>query len=583
MRRISLAVLLAVLPPLTAPADSVAGVMDNLVTELYVELDQTARAALDEAAILARLSPEEKQRLAEDYWSFDVNVPVTVSVMRHVEQPTVPFWLEASGFTRTDLQVKNEEYTYEVWRKEFPAGRVGLGINGFDWHRPVYFVSVAPQQAGDTLAITNLQPLEAVGTLTKGAMTYRDWTSLVITELPAELEGQTLLTTFRGRAREAHLLGAFRETPFPSGPAPDQIVLTWSEDPATTQTVQWRTNESVSSGRVQYRPADQETWQSVEATVERIHDRLLANDRYCNHFTATLRDLRPGTRYLYRVGTPEGENWSAESEFITGPDGPAPFIFGVGSDTHATELAGKTLQSAFQQTPEMAFFVIPGDVVSYGLYRDQWDHQIGYGRGVYERRPLMFTLGNHDDQDGLGAALPLSLFEFPKNGPASTVPEANYHFQYGNALFLMMDVGTQPETQAAWAAEVLSKSTATWKFTVHHFTMYNPVLYHEYETLRAALVPVFDQYHVDLVFQGHIHDYMRTAPLRDGQRAEGGTIYINAAAQTHQGRQREATEYIETYFQGVPTHLRIAIDGANLRYEARDQDGRVRDELTLTK
>lgn len=570
-----------------ANCQSVTDVMDNVVTRFYADMTQEERGALTTEAILGKLSDEEKTVLSEKYWHFDVNVPVVVSIMRHEAQEAVPFWLDPAGFVKTALKVKNEEYTYEVWQKKFDAGPVGLGINGFDWHRSVYFVSVAPQKVDAKLSITNLFPNEALNVMDVGAMTYRDWTSLVITELPEELKGQALLGTFRGRAREAHLLGAFRETPFPSSPTPDQMVLTWSEDATTTQTVQWRTNTTLSAGRVQYRAAGTEAWSEVDATVETMQDRLLANDRYSNHFTAVIRGLAPATAYDYRVGDPVAGIWSEVFDFKTAPLGDTPFIFGVGSDTHATEEAGKTLQSAFRLTPEMAFFVVPGDVVSYGLYRDQWDHQIGYGKGVYERRPLMFSLGNHDNQDGLGAALPLALFEYPKNGPADTVPEANYSFRYGNALFIMLDVGTQPEVQAAWADKVLAESDATWKFAVHHFTMYNPVLYHEYEALRAALIPVFDRHHVDMVFQGHIHDYMRTAPLRNGEKVGSyaeGTVYVNACAQAHRGgRQRTGPTYIETYFQGKSSYLRIAIDGKRLTYEARGQQDEVFESFVIEK
>ncbi|MBL7646239.1 MAG: metallophosphoesterase family protein [Candidatus Hydrogenedentes bacterium] len=578
---------LVFLSPTAHGQSTVAEVMDGVVTRYYADMTQAERAALTNEAILTTLSDEEKAILSEKYWHFDVNVPVVVSVMRHIEQEVVPFWLETAGFQKTAMTVKNEEYTYEVWQKKFDAGHVGLGINGFDWHRPVYFVSVAPQTPGASLSITNLFPAEAVTTMTNGAMTYRDWTSLVITELPDELKGQTLLGTFRGRAREAHLLGAFRETPHPSSATPDQIVLTWSEDAATTQTVQWRTSTELKSGRVQYRLPGADAWLEADAAMETLQDRLLANDRYSNHFTAVLRGLTPATAYDYRVGDPGAEVWSEVFQFTTAPEDDAPFIFGVGSDTHATEEAGKTLQAAFRLTPEMAFFVIPGDVVSYGLYRDQWDMQIGFGQGVYERKPLMFTLGNHDNQDGLGVALPLALFEYPRNGPEGAVPEANYSFRYGNALFLMMDVGTEAEVQAAWADKVLAESDATWKFAVHHFTMYNPVLYHEYEALRAALIPVFDRHHVDMVFQGHIHDYMRTAPLRDGNEVASpaeGTIYINACAQAHRGgRPRTGPDYIKTYFQGKSSYLRIAIDGKRLSYEARGQNDELFESLVIEK
>lgn len=585
-RLATIAVLFALLSPMAHGQTTVADVMDQVVTRFYAEKTQEERAALTDGRILDELSAGERKALSEAYWQFDVNVPVVVSIIRDEAQEVVPFWLEPAGFQKTDLKVKNEEFTYEVWQKTFDAGHVGLGINGFDLHRSVYFVSVGPRTPGAQLSITNLYPAEAVGVMEAGAMTYRDWTSLVITELPDALKGQTLLGTFRGRAREAHLLGAFRETPHPSSSTPDQIVLTWSEDPATTQTVQWRTNTGTKSGAVQYRVPGDEAWQSVNGSVTTLEDRMLENDRYSNHYTAVLRALKTSTAYEYRVGDPESNTWSGIRQFKTGPLDDAPFIFGVGSDTHATEEAGKTIEAAFRFTPAMAFFVVPGDVVSFGLFRDQWDTQIGYGQGIFETRPLMFSLGNHDNQDGLGAALPLALFEFPKNGPEGAVPEANYSFRYGNALFIVLDVGTEASVQAAWAEKILAESDATWKFAVHHFTMYNPVIFHEYEALRAALVPVFDQYHVDMVFQGHIHDYMRTVPLRGGKSAASfgeGTVYVNACAQASRGRARTGPEYLAAYIQGKSSYLRIAVDGKKLSYEARDQHDEVLDAFSIEK
>jgi hypothetical protein len=79
-----------------------------------------------------------------------VNVPAVVSLMRHQDQKSPPFWLEKSGFLKSKMLVKNEEYTYEVWQKEVEKGKVQLGINGFDKHRPVYFISVAPQKDGQS-------------------------------------------------------------------------------------------------------------------------------------------------------------------------------------------------------------------------------------------------------------------------------------------------------------------------------------------------------------------------------------------------------------------------------------------------
>lgn len=570
----------------SASDSRVATVMDHAVSRIYETMDQASRLTLTEDSVRALFDPEERNILATAYWHFDTNVPVIVSVMHHGGQATPPFWLSEAGFQKTTMQVKNEFYTYDVWQKPFDAGTVGLGINGFDRHRSVYFVSVGPQEPGANLEITALYPKEAVGTMEIGAMLYRDWDSLVITELPEELIGQTLLTTYRGRAREAHLLGAFRETRHPSSPVPDQISLSWAGDTATTQAIQWRTDTSQENGILRYRIAGTHEWQQEEALREVIHDRLLANDRYIHHFTAQLKSLLPASVYEYQVGTGNDSAWSGTYTFQTGPAGSQPFSFGVGSDTHATEDAGKTIQAAFAQQPDMAFFIVPGDVVDNGLYRNEWDDFLAYGAGVFERFPLMYSLGNHDDQDGLGAAIPLALFAYPENGPKTEVPESNYSFTYGNALFLMLGVDTQPAVQAAWMDRVLSESDATWKFVVHHFTMYNPCLYHEYGVLRDALLPVIERHQVDMVLQGHVHDYMRTHPMKGGKMVDyskQGTVFVNACAQASDEPVFPTPDYVATYFNNQAVYLNIHIDGNALRYEARGQDGTLFEALRINK
>src|SRR5690606_31614290 len=101
---------------------------------------------------------------------------------------------------RTELSVKNDTgYEYEVWQKDFPAGNVELGINGFDKHRPVYFISVGPQNPGDALTITDVYPSQyELAVMKVGAFTYHDWSDLLLTEVPDQLVGQQLFTTVRG-------------------------------------------------------------------------------------------------------------------------------------------------------------------------------------------------------------------------------------------------------------------------------------------------------------------------------------------------------------------------------------------------
>jgi len=88
--------------------------MDNIVSRFYEEFDKSQLDTIGHSFIFNYLSAKEKEILASTYWNFDVNVPVTVSLMRDISQETVPFWLEDAGFKKTGLEVKNTHSVYEV-------------------------------------------------------------------------------------------------------------------------------------------------------------------------------------------------------------------------------------------------------------------------------------------------------------------------------------------------------------------------------------------------------------------------------------------------------------------------------------
>jgi len=563
--------------------------MDGIVGRFYATLDEKSLASLNQDAVLKQITDAERMVLATRYWTFDVDVPVVVSVVRNVDQKVMPFWISEAGFEKTNLRVRNEMGTYEVWQKRYGAGRVELGINGFDMHRTVYFVCVGAQTPATPVKITNLFPAgEAVIMMKKGAWTYRDWDDLFIEQLPSSLEGQLLLTTYRGRAREAHLVGAFRKTPYPSSGKPDQVVLTWSEDPCTTQTVQWRTSTSVKHGIVRYRAKGVELGASAEAPAQCtvIEDRLLMNDRFSHRFSAVLRGLSPSTAYTYSVGSPDNGSWSDEAEFKTAPEKDTPFSFVTFGDTHRSPEWGRLLQAAGRRHPETAFYAIAGDLVSTGLFRDDWDQFFAHSNGVFNRKPLVFALGNHDDQDGLGAGMPLALFGLPENGPKGVELERTYSFRYGNALFLVMDVGTPYETQAKWMEEQLAGTDATWRLAIYHFPMYALGDDDEYGAIRSRWEKVFAKHPLDMMLSGHVHYYLRTRPMKNGQpvaSASEGTIHLISLGTPGFKRPRRLPGYVEKYLSGGPWYQKFDIAGNRLVYRAYDVEGKVCDELTIEK
>lgn len=83
------------------------------------------------------------------------------------------------------------------------------------------------------------------------------------------------------------------------------IILTWMEDPVRTQTISWETDTSTVRGFVQYAAKETFAGEGGFATAAAGLEAFEAEKENGSFhlFTVTLRDLKPGTRYLYRVGT----------------------------------------------------------------------------------------------------------------------------------------------------------------------------------------------------------------------------------------------------------------------------------------
>ncbi|SHF22835.1 Purple acid Phosphatase, N-terminal domain [Mariniphaga anaerophila] len=561
---------------------TVAQVMDGVITSLYATMSEAELEFIDRQKALSFFNESDLNVLATRHWVFDVNVPAVVSIMRSEGQKTMPFWLESSGFEKTKMTMQNEFHTYEVWQKKFDKGTVELGINGLENFAYHYFVSVAPQNKSDNLVLSNFIPEnQPVSVLDDGAFTYRDWTELVLFNVPEEMKGQKLLNTIRGRGKESHLVGAFRKTIFPSSAQPDQVMLTWSSDPASGVDVQWRTNTTVESGEVKFRLVGSNDVQQVKAEKFVMEDRELMNDRFVHRFTAKLRNLSPGSNYEYLIA-PEND-WAQACTFST-PENDDAFSFVWFGDVHNRKEFGDLHQKAEVAHPEAAFYMIAGDLVNDGLYRNQWDELFGFSKDVICRKPLMNVPGNHDNRLGLGSKMYRDMFSYPTNGPEGVPQEQTYSFVYKNTLFLMLDATSSLDAQTGWIESQLAQTSATWKIAVFHFPPYN--WEEPYLDIQEAWLPVFDKYHVDMVFNGHIHYYMRSKPLKGGRVVDSyndGTAYIVSLGIP--GRNQEITDepYAAMREQNSWLYQHINIDGEKLFYQSVNMDGEVIDQFTIHK
>ena len=102
----------------------------------------------------------------------------------------------------------------------------------------------------------------------------------------------------------AHPNGATKEyskelAHYPS-PLPDRVVLTWNDDPATTQAVNWRTDVSVKAGLAQLAVANANgrALKPDEFKAETSYFKSDINEAH--YHSVTFKNLQPNT--LYALG-----------------------------------------------------------------------------------------------------------------------------------------------------------------------------------------------------------------------------------------------------------------------------------------
>lgn len=389
-----------------------------------------------------------------------------------------------------------------------------------------------------------------------------------------------------------------RVTRFPAGPLPDQVVLTFPGDPSTTVSVQWRTSGQTTGSAVAYMP--RATWSPfsqprptvVPAVTEEIKDPGLSNAQTTYWHTARLTGLQPGTEYIYAVGDGTPEGWGEVRSFRTAPDASEPFSFIYLGDAQYGFTRVKAVTGAALRTcPDAGFVLMAGDLVTNGNSRDDWDDFLVHTSPLLGRVPVIPTIGNHECKSEKAPRMYLQTFDLPRNGPESLTPERVYSLTYANTLIVVLDSMLPPGEQAEWLDRVLGESKATWKLVMFHHPPYSSEPKRDNKEIRETWVPLFDKHHVDLVFNGHDHAYMRTYPLRGGERVSSpaeGTIYLISVAGTKMYEQAQR-DYMQVAFTDTATYAVIDVlpatekAGDKLVYRAWDLEGNLRDQFVLQK
>lgn len=588
-----------------ATADASENVHRNLeekVSEIIVrmseELSPAQRIALTPESAASFLSSDEREYLATSFTRFRVDRPAMIYVAFDASYGETPFWLEDLGFARKATLdfVVDEEDPYHVWSKRVEAGQVNLGVPSLSGELKPYLVFAGPADGKSSVQVTPMIEGVDVQIAKVGGLPFIDDNDYFNT-LPDGLIGLPVLRSYESWELVSRFVGYFRETAYPSSPRPDHLQLTWQGDPATSATVQWRTDDSVDKSLLWVAPKQRAIERGNRAGLRRnatfteLHSLQVVNDPVVRLHRVALEDLQPATEYLYSISTDRGESWTAPREFRTAASSAAePFSFVyLGDPQNGLDQWGQLIRQADFEFPHARFYMIAGDLIDHGQEQDNWDQFFREGSSVFDRSMVVPALGNHDSHGG-HPTLYLKQFALPDNGSDKLEAGRTYHVTYQDLLVVVMDSNyhlVEPELQAEWLDRVLGESDARWKVVIYHHPFYASREGRDNKPIRDVWGPIFDKHQVDIAFQGHDHAYMRTVPMRANEpvaEGEQGTIYLVAVSGTKLYEQ-ELPEFAAFGAVNTRTYQVIDVDPVtgSLKYRAIDDKGNVIDQFSLAK
>jgi predicted phosphodiesterase len=243
-----------------------------------------------------------------------------------------------------------------------------------------------------------------------------------------------------------------------------------------------------------------------------------------------LCGLEPGTTYYYQVGG--GGVFSEVQSFTTLPkDG--PLLVGIMGDARDDVDVWRLVQRRMKDAA-VNLQVFSGDMVFYGTLQSLfqkwldavWKDPDAPGQFItLGQQAMVMVGGNHES----ASSQFYGNFAIPGDGPFA---ETFGSFDVGPVHFVFIDDqrlatdkgGEQATAQIDWLRRDLdraqkARSVRPFIVAVNHRPQFSTSK-HRFEkdvaNVREALVPLFDQYQVDLVFAGHDHEFERSKPLRGG-------------------------------------------------------------------
>ena len=241
---------------------------------------------------------------------------------------------------------------------------------------------------------------------------------------------------------------------------------------------------------------------------------------------AKISGIKPGEKYLFRVGNAE-YGWWSETGVLKTADGSDEVTF-----LHITDTQGQNekqyskvadlIDTAMGIYDDTDLVVHSGDISDYGSNLNYWRYFFSSTDNLI-KTPLMPVAGNHETMGDTPAIL--DNFVLPDSVEQDTSSGYYYSFDYNNVHFIMLNTNDTTDdglgkAQLEWLRKDASSSKARWKVVVLHKAVYSNGSHFddsEIEAMRNQFAGLMPELGIDMVLQGHDHVYLRTDAMKDNE------------------------------------------------------------------
>lgn len=379
-----------------------------------------------------------------------------------------------------------------------------------------------------------------------------------------------------------------QELVYPPALRPDRVLLTWSDDPATTATVTWRSAAGTSGAQAEICPADPDPdFDDREKEYPAETQSVEHKGHQIAYHQVTFRELQPNTLYAYRVGS--GSHRSEWFQFRTAgnDEDTLSFIFMGDAQNRLLDKWSRAIRAAYLDMPGADFMLHAGDLINHADNDDEWGEWFEAGGFIHATMPSLSAVGNHEYiKNEAGKKVAFSKFwgpqfNFPANGLAGMEDQV-YSINIQQLRLVVLNSNKNIEEQAVWLEEVLKHNRQKWLIVAFHHPIYSVSRGTVNEGIYQNWKPLLENYKVDLVLQGHDHIYGRTQGEETDTGKHRPVYVVSVSGPKMYDRHPEALP-MDVIVEKQQLYQTIQIMGDSLMYKSKSVDDRLVDHFILQK